>query len=107
MCNGCKHFFEDMSCNETDCYRQAMMTEYEFEKYYGQDQDGCPYREEVDIRACSTCGKEVDRQYMMFTHDCHGIPFRLVCHDCYERLMSKGYDGQYYTEADECLDEDY
>ena len=30
-----------------------------------------------------------------------------VCFDCYEKLMAKGYDGQYYTEADECIDEDY
>lgn len=44
---------------------------------------------------------------MLFTHDCHGIAFRLVCFDCYEKLMAKGYDGQYYDEADECLDEDY
>ena len=24
-----------------------------------------------------------------------------------EKLMEKGYDGQYYSEADECIDEDY
>lgn len=47
------------------------------------------------------------RYDMLFTHDCHGIAFRLVCFDCYEKLMAKGYDGQYYDEADECLDEDY
>lgn len=45
---------------------------------------------------------------MLFTHDCHGIPFRLVCWDCYEKVMEeKGYDGEYYTEADECIDWDY
>ena len=44
---------------------------------------------------------------MEFTRDCHGITFRLVCFDCYEKLMEKGYDGQYYTEADECIDKDY
>lgn len=44
---------------------------------------------------------------MLFTHDCHGIPFRLVCFDCYDRLMAKGYDGEHYDETDECLDEDY
>lgn len=61
----------------------------------------------VDIRICPTCKREIPRQYMQFTHDCHGIPFRLVCQECYDFLMEKGYDGQYYTEADECLDEDY
>ena len=61
----------------------------------------------ADIRICPTCGKEVVRDDMLFTHDCRGITFRLVCFDCYEKLMAKGYDGQYYDEADECLDEDY
>ena len=44
---------------------------------------------------------------MLFTHDCHGITYRLVCFECYEKLMEKGYDGEYYSEADECLDDDY
>ena len=61
----------------------------------------------ADVRICPTCGKEVVRDDMLFTRDCHGITFRLVCFDCYEKLMAKGYDGQYYDEADECLDEDY
>lgn len=61
----------------------------------------------ADVRICPTCGKEVVRDDMLFTYDCHGIAFRLVCFDCYEKLMAKGYDGQYYDEADECLDEDY
>ena len=62
---------------------------------------------EADVRICPTCGKEVVRDDMLFTHDGHGIAFRLVCFDCYEKLMAKGYDGQYYNEADECLDEEY
>ena len=59
---------------------------------------------ENDIRTCPVCGKEVDRADMNFTRDCHGITYRLVCWKCYEKLMEKGYDGEYYTEADECLD---
>lgn len=59
------------------------------------------------MRTCPVCGKEVERNQMEFTRDCHSIPFRLVCWDCYDKLMEKGYDGQYYTEADECLDEYY
>ena len=56
---------------------------------------------------CQYCEKFVDRTEMTFTKDCHGIPYRFVCFDCYEMLMADGYDGQYYTEADECLDYDY
>ena len=63
--------------------------------------------EEKDIRICQCCNKEGERKDMEFTRDCHGITFRLVCFDCYEKLMAKGYDGQYYTEADECIDYDY
>lgn len=56
-----------------------------------------------DLRTCPVCGKEVDRNYMMFTTDCHGIPFRLVCFDCYDNIMwnEPFYDGEYYTELDE------
>lgn len=40
--------------------------------------------EEKDIRVCPVCGKEVERSNMLFTHDCHGITFRLVCWECYQ-----------------------
>ena len=51
----------------------------------------------ADIRICPTCGKEVVRDDMLFTHDCHGIPFRLVCFDCYDRLMAKGMTASIMT----------
>ena len=62
---------------------------------------------EKDIRICPCCEKEVERSDMLYTRDCHGITFRLVCSKCYRQLMAKGYDGEYYSEADECLDEYY
>lgn len=61
-----------------------------------------------NLRICQCCGKEVERESMMLTYDCHGIPFRYVCTECYEKIYSrKDYDGAYYTEADECIDDDY
>lgn len=63
--------------------------------------------EERDLRICPVCGKEVPREEMSFTRDCHGIVFRLACWDCYDKLMAKGYDGEYYTEADEQIEDDY
>lgn len=61
-----------------------------------------------DIRTCPVCGKEFSRGEMEFTRDCYGIPYRLVCFDCYDRLMEDGYDGQrYYDGIDECVDYDY
>lgn len=60
-----------------------------------------------DIRICPVCDRDVSRANMRFTYDCHGIPFRLVCGDCYDRIMSeKGYDGEYYTELDENIEPD-
>ena len=56
---------------------------------------------------CPVCAKEFQRENMIFTRDCHGITFRLVCFDCYDKVMGKGYDGAYYSEADECIEEDY
>ena len=61
----------------------------------------------MDIRTCPVCEKQVEREGMEFTTDCHGITFRLVCWDCWERLMAKGYDGEYYTEADENIEEEW
>ena len=61
-----------------------------------------------DPRICPECGKEYDRSEMNFSKDCNGIPFRLLCFGCLERIYEKkGYDGEYYTEADECIDWDY
>lgn len=62
---------------------------------------------ELDIRECPVCRKRVPRADMDFTRDCHGIAFRLVCHRCWQRLMARGYDGEYYTEADERIEPDY
>ena len=59
---------------------------------------------DIDIRECPVCGKKVSRADMYYTRDCHGITFRLVCFECYPKLMEKGYDGERYTELDECLD---
>ena len=62
---------------------------------------------EKDVRICPVCEKEVYRDEMQYTRDCHGITFRLVCWDCYKRLMAKGYDGEYYDELDEQIEDDY
>lgn len=51
---------------------------------------------------CPICKKEFEREDMAFSYDCHGIPFRLLCFNCLEKVEEeKGYDGEYYTEADE------
>lgn len=57
---------------------------------------------------CPICGKQVRVYQMEQTRDCHGIPYRMVCGACYDRIMDeRGYDGEKYTEADENLDYDY
>lgn len=60
-----------------------------------------------DPRICPVCEREIERDDMNFTRDCHGIVFRLVCSDCYRKLMAKGYDGEYYSGMDENIDYDY
>jgi len=59
------------------------------------------------MHICKNCEKEFKREDMLYTKDCQGIAFRLVCHKCYDILMHEGYDGQYYDERDENLDYDY
>lgn len=61
----------------------------------------------MEKRICNYCNGEFERDEMMFTKDCHGIVLRLVCKKCYHQLMAKGYDGAYYTEADEQIEADY
>ncbi len=64
--------------------------------------------EEKDLRVCPVCEREVERKDMNFSRDCHGITFRLLCWECLEKIYEeKGYDGEYYTEADENIYEDY
>lgn len=64
--------------------------------------------DDICMNSCSVCGNLVPRCALMLTYDCHGIPFRYVCPDCYEKIMEeKPYDGEYYTELDECIDYDY
>lgn len=66
----------------------------------------CPHRDR-DMRICPACGREVERRDMEFTKDCQGIPFRLLCWECYQKAMLKGYDGEYYDERDEQIEADY
>ena len=75
------------------------------------DDDGLPYHlfgHQLMKFPCPICGKKVMSLDAVRTYDCHGIPFRKVCPDCYDRVMEeKGYDGEYYSAFDECIDYDY
>ena len=80
----------------------------------GYDGNDCPFPQENHCEyfkemtsICSCCETETLKSEMQLTYDCHGIPFRYVCPTCYNKLMSKGYDGEYYTEFDENIDYDY
>lgn len=101
-----KYFNEGNDCDI--CKNQLMTGRDGTVEDCRRRQNGLSCRfEERDIRTCPVCEHEVDREDMYFTKDCHGIPFRLVCDRCYRRIMSKGYDGEYYTEADEQIEDDY
>ena len=74
------------------------------------------YPEPVEYE-CPVCKKKImydecmrgvmylnDEVVAELTHDCHGIPFRTVCCKCADEIYEKkGYDGEYYTELDECI----
>lgn len=72
------------------------------------------YKKEDDnmdemMRICPECGREVSRDNMAFTRDCQGITFRLLCIDCYDKVMNNEpfFDGQYYDEFDENIEPDF
>ncbi|MBR6380488.1 MAG: hypothetical protein IKS07_02265 [Lachnospiraceae bacterium] len=46
-----------------------------------------------ELRMCPNCKNMVSKWEIVFTRDCHGIPFRPVCQLCYAELMRDGYDG--------------
>lgn len=79
--------------------------EFLVEHLYGPKQ--ILYSYQLVKQKCPVCGAEVLTLDMLTTSDCQGIPYRSVCPSCYKKLMEKGYDGEYYDEADECLDYDY
>lgn len=60
-----------------------------------------------ELRECKRCGKLTPKFELSFSYDCHGIPFRPICLDCLEKVHIIGYDGEYYTEFDEQIDDDY
>ncbi len=55
---------------------------------------------------CQRCGERVPGATLKWTKDCHGISYRKVCRRCYEWYRGRGYDGEYYTEADENIEPD-
>lgn len=84
-----KYFNEGNDCDI--CKNQLMTGRDGTVEDCRRRQNGLSCRfEERDIRTCPVCEHEVDREEMHFTKDCHGIPFRLVCDRCYQRIMSKG-----------------
>jgi len=61
---------------------------------------------QLEKEPCPICGKEVRNIDMVMTVDCRGIPFRRVCSGCWIDIVDgKGYDGEYYDELDECIDD--
>lgn len=87
-----KYFNEGNDCDI--CKNQLMTGRDGTVEDCRRRQNGLSCRfEERDIRTCPVCEHEVDREDMYFTKDCHGIPFRLVCDRCYQRIMSKDMTG--------------
>lgn len=69
---------------------------------------GESFETEERLIACDECGKKFHRNEMEFSKDCYGIPFRLLCVNCLDRIyQEKGYDGEYYTPYDENIEWDY
>ena len=76
--------------------------------------------DEAQEMQCPICGKTIryeeslrgnlyynDDCVAAMTKDCHGIPFRTVCLDCFVQIQTtKGFDGEVYTELDENIEPD-
>ena len=55
-----------------------------------------------DPRECPNCKKEVERSEMLWVKDRYGIPFKLVCEDCFDAVeesishweLDEGFAGE-------------
>ena len=57
---------------------------------------------EAGLRECPKCGAITYVDNLRWTYDCHGIPMRKVCPDCYKEIMvDRGYDGELYDDTDD------
>ena len=75
---------------------------YKLKQYTMQDFEDSLYgNNELNLHQCACCEGIFETNDMQHTTDCYGIPFRLVCMNCYEACMKNGYDGQIYNEFDE------
>lgn len=94
------HYLDSIGCFFLyDDGTEAQFYEYEWSEIEKHHQNGGEFGIEAQI--CPECEKKVTRMDMTFTRDCHGIPFRLVCWECYNKVMEKGYDGEYSGTASE------
>ena len=50
ICDNCKYYSYDRSCDDANCKKLDVMTEEEYEKYYIQTTPDCPYHEQYDIK---------------------------------------------------------
>ena len=55
---------------------------------------------------CNECGRDVDN--VSWVNDRYGIPYKLVCDDCYDNVQAR-ISGYQFDAADcgECLEDDY
>ncbi len=64
-------------------------------------------KDENQLIKCPVCENFFKREEMLYSFDCHGIPFRLICYGCNTQIIVEtGYDGEYYTELDEQIEPD-
>ena len=42
-----------------------------------------------DLRTCPECGREIPREDLSWVNDRHGIPYKLVCDSCYDRVAAR------------------
>lgn len=66
------------------------------------------HNDEETMYECPVCRIMHKREEMRYSHDCHGITYRLLCYDCYAKIMDEGgYDGEYYDCTDENIYDEY
>lgn len=63
----------------------------------------------VQTQRCMNCGEEYDRNELQWINDNYGIPWKKVCHNCYDEVEEDIRQNFYGDELtyDELYGEDY
>ncbi len=105
--------FETMTDAEKFAERHAGKIKITFAEYIPEDENilsrdvTATLAEHAELRSCQNCWDKVIISDLRTTHDRYGIPYKIVCPDCYEDVQAEAREFEFDPlDAGERLEED-